>query len=295
MNRISMTEGVEFLAMEKLDSWQTINGLLINGRDRVLLDGRMEGEETLDFIREFRINRYFISHFHIDHSAGAWRVAAETDCQPALNETEQKYLHSREAYAAATGYDSSGLRELAEEALMTKIGLRYMPGLASYSAVELEDLAGGRLQVIPAPGHSPGHYCLYAPDTETLFAVDLGLDSYGPWYGFPHCNIGDFLDSIEKIRALPIKRLFSSHGPMIQEAPDQALARSREIIESRHAQVLAAWESGVRTVKEIAAQGIFYRRVDGLGRKLIPLVSYWQECMVKCHLKYAGLHDPQNS
>ena len=289
MNRIRMAPGVEFLEMPKLESWQIVNGVYITGRESILIDGRMEGDKSLRFIRENKINRYFISHFHVDHAAGAWRVAAETDCRPALNDTEFRYLHSRENYAAATGYASSPLLELAEEALMPKIGLRYMPDLASYSNGEIEDITDGRLRVIPAPGHSPGHYCLYAPDTESLFAGDLGLDLFGPWYGFPHCSISGFLESIEKIRGLPVKRLFSSHGPMIRQAPDQALARSRETIEARHAQIMDAWDAGERTVKEIAARGIFYKRVDGLGRRLIPLVCHWQETMVTRHLEYAGL------
>ena len=290
INRINMTVGVDFLEMPKQESWQMINGLFIEGKERVLIDGRMGGEDnTVNFIKENRVNRFFISHFHVDHAAGSWRVAAETDCRPALNETEHRYLHSGEHYAQITGYAEAGLIELAEEAFMPKMGLRYMPSLGSYSLAEIEDISGGRLQAIPAPGHSPGHFCLYAPDTESVFAGDLGLDLFGPWYGFPHCSISDFLKSIEKIRGLRAKRLFSSHGPVIAKDPDQAIAHCREIIETRHAQIMDAWANGQRTVKEIAASGIFYKRVDGLGRKLIPLFSYWQECMVRCHLEYAGL------
>lgn len=290
MNRISMTDGVDFLEMPKQESWLMVNGLLIEGEERVLIDGRMGGEEnTLSFIRENRVNRYFISHFHVDHASGAWRIAGETPCRPFLNEIEHQYLHSRENMAQVTGYANAGLHELVEEALMPKIGLRYMPGLGCYTPMEIEDISRGGLQVIPAPGHSPGHYCLYAPDTESVFAGDLGLDLYGPWYGFPHCSISDFLVSIEKVRSLRAKRLFFSHGKMIENNPDHALARSREIIETRHAQVIDAWDNGLRTIKEIAAKGIFYDRLDRLGRKLIPVVSYWQECMVKCHLEYAGL------
>ena len=294
MKRIGMTVGVEFLEMARQDSWALVNGLYIDGEERILIDGRMGDGNTLDFIRENRVNRYFISHFHVDHASGAWRIPLETACRPVLNETEHWFLYSKENYAHVTGYDQAGLHELVEAALMPKIGLRYMPDLGSYSLPEIADISRGRLQVIPAPGHSPGHYCLFAPDTEAVFAGDLGLDLFGPWYGFPHCSISDFLESIDIIRGLGAKRLFYSHGLMIDKDPDQAFARCREIIETRHAQVLDAWNDGLRTAKEIAAKNFIYDRLDRLGRRLTPVVSYWQECMVKCHLDYAGLEEKNN-
>ena len=284
MKRISIAQGVEFLEMPRLGTWQMANGLFIDGAERIMIDGRMGEEDTLAFVRENRVSRYFISHFHIDHAAGAWRIAAESECRLALNEIEAGYLHSRETMSRVTGYGSAGIHDLVEQYLMPAIGLRYLPDVGSYSLGEIEDISRGRLAAIPAPGHSPGHYCLYAPESESVFAGDLGLDLFGPWYGFPHCDIGEFLASIERIRALKAKRLFSSHGQVILESPDQALAHCREIIETRHARIMEAWDKGIRTTPEIAALGIFYDNPNGLGRRLAPVVSYWQECMVNCHL-----------
>jgi glyoxylase-like metal-dependent hydrolase (beta-lactamase superfamily II) len=289
MNRISFAPGVECLEMSMLESWTMINGLFINGTERIMIDGRMGGKNTVAFIRENRVNRYFISHFHVDHGAGAWSIAANTECRPALNETERENIASRERYASVTGYGAAGLQELVEKKLMPMIGLRFMPDLGSYSLAEIEDISGGRLTAIPTPGHSPGHFCLYAPDSEAVFAGDLGMDLFGPWYGFPHCSIKDFLASIDIIRGLKAKVLFSSHGPVVRDNPDQVFARSREIISERHGKILDAWGRGLRTVKEIAAEGFFYDNLARLGKGLVPLVSYWQENMVAHHLEYAGL------
>jgi glyoxylase-like metal-dependent hydrolase (beta-lactamase superfamily II) len=266
-----------------------VNGLFIDGTERIMIDGRLGEAVTLAFIRENRVGRYFISHFHIDHAAGAWRIAAETDCQPVLNETAYMYLHSRENLGRVTGYSQVGLHDLVEQVLMPAIDLRYLPGIGSYAPAEIEAISQGHLQVIPTPGHSPGHYCLYAPASESVFTGDLGLDRFGPWYGFPNCRLGDFLNSIDKVRDLKAKRLFSSHGQVILDSPDQALAGCRTIIETRHAKILRAWEKGLRTVPEIAACGVFYENLNGLGKRLAAVVDYWQQCMVQCHLVYAGL------
>jgi len=265
------------------------NGLVITGEETIMIDGRFGDEETLAFIRENNVSRYFISHFHIDHSSGAWRIAGETNCRPALNRVEYKYIQSSENMSRATGYGQAGVHGLVEEVLMPRMGLRYIPGIDSYELEEIEAISKGRLVAVQAPGHSPGHYCLYAPQSKSLFACDLGLDRFGPWYGFPHCNLNDFLASIKTARELDAKQLFSSHSPVIREGVGRAIDRCKTIIEKRHEHVLDAWNKGKRTIKEIAREGIFYQRTDTFGKRAVPVMSYWQESMVKCHLEYAGL------
>lgn len=291
MNRVSMAEGVEFLEASRHESWQRINGLLISGEETIMIDGRFGDEKTLVFIRENKVSRYFISHFHIDHSAGAWRIASETNCRPVLNKTEYQYLQSSENMAWATGYSLAEVHELVEEVLMPRIGLRYISDIGAYTLEEIEVITKGRLLAMPAPGHSPGHFCLYAPQTESLYTCDLGLDRFGPWYGFPHCSLHDYLKSINMAYAVGAKRLFSSHGPIILENTEKAIERCRNIIENRHEQVLNAWDKGKRTIKEIAGEGIFYQNTEIFGKCLVPVMEYWQEAMVKCHLEYAGLND----
>jgi len=289
LKRISIADGVEFLEAPKQESWFMNNGLLISGEEVIMIDGRFGGEETLAFIRENNVSRYFISHFHIDHASDAWRIVGETNCRPALNSTEYQYLQSSENMSRATGYGKAGVHRLVEEILMPKMGLQYIPSIDPYELKDIEAISKGQLLAVPAPGHSPGHYCLYAPQSNYLYACDLGLDRFGPWYGFPHCNLNDFLASIKKARELGAKQLFSSHSPVVRERVGEAIDRIEAIIERRHEKVLNAWNKGKKTVKEIAQEGIFFQRTDVHGKRAIPVMSYWQESMVKCHLDYAGL------
>jgi len=289
LKRISIADGIEFLEAPQQDSWLMNNGLLITGEETIMIDGRFGDEETLAFIRENNVSRYFISHFHIDHSSGAWRIAGETNCRPALNKAEYQYLQSSENMSRATGYGRAGVHGLVEEVLMPRMGLRYVPDIGSYALEEIEAISKGRLLAVPAPGHSPGHYCLYAPQSKSFYACDLGLDRFGPWYGFPHCNLNDFLASIKTAREFDSRQLFSSHRPVIREEVGGAIDRCKSIIEERHERVLNAWSRGKRTIKEIAEEGIFYQRMDTYGKRAVPVMSYWQESMVRCHLEYAGL------
>jgi len=289
LKRIKIAEGVEFLEAPQQESWSMNNGLLITGEETIMIDGRFGDEGTLTFIRENNVGRYFISHFHIDHSSGAWRIAGETNCRLALNKAEYKFIQSNEALFQATGYRRAGVHWEAENILAPRMGFRCIPGIGSYELDEIEAISKGRLRAIPAPGHSPGHFLLYAPESGFLYVCDLGLDRFGPWYGFPHCNLNSYLASIKIAREIYAKELFSSHSPVVRKGVKNAIDRCRAIIEDRHGKVMKAWHEGKRTVKEIAGEGIFYKRTDRFGKRGVSLVSYWQETMVRHHLEYAGL------
>lgn len=289
MKRIAIADGVEYLEAPQQESWLMNNGLLITGEEIIMIDGRFGDEETLAFIRENKVNCYFISHFHIDHVAGAWRIAGETNCRLFLNIMEYKFIQSGEALSQATGYQQAGVYHLVESILAPRMGFRCLPGIAPYELAEIEAVSKGQLRVFQAPGHSPGHFCLYAPQSGSLFTCDLGLDRYGPWYGFPHCSLEHYLASIKTAGEFKAGQLFSSHSPMISEGVEKAINRCKNIIENRHSAVLSEWYKGKRTVREIAGENIFYPRTDRFGKRAVPLMSFWQESMVRCHLEYAGL------
>jgi glyoxylase-like metal-dependent hydrolase (beta-lactamase superfamily II) len=75
---------------------------------------------------------------------------------------------------------------------------------------DMIDLGNRKLCVIHTPGHSPGHICLFEKRSECLFTGDLvykgALDVF-----YPSTNPIDFMNSIEKIKVLPVKKILPSH------------------------------------------------------------------------------------
>ena len=72
------------------------------------------------------------------------------------------------------------------------------------------DLGGRKLEVIHTPGHSPGHICLWEAERGWLFTGDIVYK--GSIYAdFPSTDPEALLASIEKIAALPVKRIFPGH------------------------------------------------------------------------------------
>lgn len=72
------------------------------------------------------------------------------------------------------------------------------------------EIGGRRIQVIHTPGHSPGHMCFWEPDRGYLFAGDLAY--IGTLYAnYPSTDPAAYLDSLKKMAALPVRRLFPGH------------------------------------------------------------------------------------
>ena len=65
-------------------------------------------------------------------------------------------------------------------------------------------------KVIPTPGHSPDHVCLYEPNEGWLFAGDLYFGSLFKYIKREE-NIYDLIRSYEVIKDLPISVMYCSH------------------------------------------------------------------------------------
>jgi glyoxylase-like metal-dependent hydrolase (beta-lactamase superfamily II) len=75
---------------------------------------------------------------------------------------------------------------------------------------DIIDIGGRSVQVLHTPGHSPGHMCFYERKRGYLFTGDLVYkDTLFAYY--PSTDPQAYLKSIERIAALPVKRVFPAH------------------------------------------------------------------------------------
>lgn len=72
------------------------------------------------------------------------------------------------------------------------------------------DLGGRVVEVLHTPGHAPGHMCFWEEETGYLFTGDLVYKGTLFAY-YPSTDPEAYLDSLEKIAALPAKRVFPAH------------------------------------------------------------------------------------
>lgn len=72
------------------------------------------------------------------------------------------------------------------------------------------DLGGRSIKVLHTPGHSPGHLCFWDAETGYLFTGDLVYKDVLLAY-YPSTDPEAYLTSLEKVAALPVKKVFPAH------------------------------------------------------------------------------------
>src|ERR1043166_51835 len=120
--------------------------------------------------------------------------------------------------------------------------------------VVLEGQPRIELRVMHTPGHARGHLCLYEERTGTLISGDnvVGLGSV--LIDPPEGNMRDYLQSLERMRALPnLSVIFGGHGPAIAN-PYRKIDDYISHRLDREQKILQAVRDGAATPKEIVAR-----------------------------------------
>ena len=92
---------------------------------------------------------------------------------------------------------------------------------------EAIDLGDRSVQILHTPGHSPGHMCFWEADRGYLFTGDLVYKDTLFAY-FPSTDPEAYLDSLERVAALPARRVFPGHHTL--DIHPEILARMRDAL-----------------------------------------------------------------
>lgn len=171
-------------------------------------------------------------------------------------------------------YSGASLRELAARfapsvwrewirMAETLLGLEGAPEAGDYyEPGEAIRIAGVELETLHAPGHLESHTLLLLPDG-TLYLSDIDLTSFGPWYGNPEGDPGQFLADIRMAKSLveegAASRIATSH---LEETLDpQRAIRALSAFEAK------LWDTARRLVEELAkaSKPLTPRQLAGRG------------------------------
>jgi glyoxylase-like metal-dependent hydrolase (beta-lactamase superfamily II) len=174
-----------------------------------------------------RIVRILLTHGHLDHSAGAGRLAELTGAPVAAADPQLRRG------------DDSGLA----------------PG-------DVLTDAGCEVRVVAAPGHTADSVCLLLPADGALLTGDTVLGR-GTTVIAEDGDLGDYLATLDRLRALAdqaqLGMLLPGHGPLLADPAavlDFYIAHRRD----RLAEIRAALDAGDRTEQQIVAR--VYADVD---------------------------------
>ena len=118
-----------------------------------------------------------------------------------------------------------------------------------------EAVRGDGVTLIPihTPGHASDHLCYYLVEENALFSGDLILGGSTTVIPPDDGDLADYMASLQRLQALPIRRIYPAHGPVIEDGP----AKIREYIEHRlmrERQILEALDDGLRAIPEMVAR-----------------------------------------
>jgi glyoxylase-like metal-dependent hydrolase (beta-lactamase superfamily II) len=143
---------------------------------------------------------------------------------------------------------------------------------------------GLEMRVVPTPGHTADSLSFHLPADRAVLTGDTILGRGTTVVAHPEGRLGDYLDSLRRLRSLTvddgIHTVLPGHGPVLDDAQgavEYYLAHRA----TRLAQVETAVENGLTTASEVVAQ--VYADVD---RSLWPAA----ELSVRAQLEYLRDH-----
>ena len=241
----------------------------------------------------------FVTHAHIDHCGLAWRwqdegvpVASWAEEAPQFQhgrniigyqtqyvfqvmermgvpaERVSGFIEEREQMRAAfrAGDDTGGGRRRARWPGLIR-GTPFHPDLLLADGDEIS-VGQRRLQMVAAPGHTPGNAVLFEQETGALFSGDQVIPGVIPNPGW-HFDVTAepprrfrslpaFVASLEKVGQLGVRRLYPGHGEH-SDAVEEELERGRRHHARRQGQLRDALAKGPATPYELMR--VFFPRL----------------------------------
>ncbi len=192
------------------------NTYLIGSRPPVMIDpghaqlyGHVENGLAGDGVREAP-GLVVLTHCHPDHLEAAL-LLQRAGARLAMHPDEVAYMEGEgRALAAALGLS------------VADVTIDVLLGEGELS------VGGESLQVLPTPGHSPGHICLYWPRHKALFSGDLIFAQGVGRVDFPGGDGEELKASIRRMAGLDLELVLPGHGPIIKGA--ESIRRNFELI-----------------------------------------------------------------
>ncbi len=221
----------------------TGTGTYIVGRgDVAVIDPGPDMPDHLDAIlratRGERVSHILVTHHHLDHSPLATALAAATGaptygCAVAHPPTQDDIV-------VEAGYDA------------------FTPDISVCGGTTIAG-AGWTMEAIPTPGHTSNHICYALAQENALFSGDHIMGWSTTVITPPDGDMGDYLASLELIKARGFSILWPTHGPPVREVTpfiDAYIAHRRE----REAQIIAELAAGETSIERMVPR--MYAAVD---------------------------------
>ncbi|VEN73790.1 Glyoxylase, beta-lactamase superfamily II [Candidatus Desulfarcum epimagneticum] len=282
MKRTALTDQIVYIEPASMSAFRACSGLIVSTPGKkILIDANMGLDETADLLKQERPDMAIVSHYHLDHGTWGSRVLEHSQAELLIPKGEEKYLSSLPYFVERTA-GARGLDEKWEAFSVNETAYREVTDFSTYDHGESFG-AEVKMRAVKTSGHSPSHMSFYFPDEKTLFTGDMGIDPFGPWYGWEDCDLKDLMESIFRLKEMDVKILLTSHGGIraskIQESWDWALGQIME----RERMIDDMLERGAGR-DDIVEKGIFFKNKSNVKEPMRSFLYMWDDIMLGHHL-----------
>lgn len=271
---IEITKNIYWVPGKNQSHFPYCAGLYLKGKAlRLLIDAGM-GQANMEPCMKEGVDVVVLSHCHIDHR---FTLAQFSQVPVWCHETETIYLENRECFLTGIGLLRAGL---SYEKLFKGYQIQEFTIQRKLRDGDRIDLGGLSFQVLHTPGHTPGHLSFYFPEAELMFAADIALNAFGPFYGHDFSNINDFIESIRKLKAIPAKTVITGHSGPFQDHLPERFAAYEKIIYQRDRILLECLDQP-RPFPHFLGKNLFYSRY----LEPAPVTQWFEQVHLEKQLK----------
>lgn len=281
MKKTKITDKITYVEPDSMANFASCAGMILQSKKKILIDMNMGADEIPGLLEQEKPDAAMITHYHLDHSIWTRQVNACKDAVVFIPEGEEPYLTSTDFVIEHTA-GPFGMEEQWEAFVVNSLG--YSP-LEVYECcsetTSFKDMAP-EMVLINTPGHSPSHTSFYFPEDKILFSGDMGLDRFGPWYGWADCSIKKLVESILRLDGMDIGLVLTSHGGILKKNIQQAWATSIVKILQREKKIIQNLDKGMDK-QDIIRQGVFYPDKEKASDPMRSFLYMWDTAMYNHH------------
>jgi len=232
------------------------NSVLVAGTDEtVLIDPSMS---VAEWGGVGPVDRVVLSHVHEDHVAG---LATYAGAPVHAHRLDVAALASLDAMVASYGFDDPAAEAVFAQILVDEFNFVARPDTLCFDEGDTFDVGGSTIEVIGAPGHTPGHCCLLIEPESVLYLGDIELTGFGPYYADRDSSLEAFEATIERCRGIEAAWYVTFHHKGTYTDRAEFLAQLEVFASAieRRDQLLLEYLRTPQTLSDLVEQRILYR------------------------------------
>jgi glyoxylase-like metal-dependent hydrolase (beta-lactamase superfamily II) len=268
---------VWFIPGEKSGKYPFCHSVYIEGGG-VLIDPSSSRERLIQLRKDPGVREVWLTHWHEDHFM---HLDLFDDLPLAIAAEDAQPLRGLDGFMDAYGMDGPEEREYWKGVLAEQFHFRPREPARILRGGEAISLDGTTVEIVPTPGHTPGHMSFLFREEGVLLLGDYDLTRFGPWYGDVGSSIEGTIASVAILRNTPARIWLASHERgVFAEEPGQRWDRYIQVIHERENKLLARLEEPC-TLDDVVSTWIVY----GKPREPRAFFEFGERAIMGKHLE----------